>query len=84
MDTGLRGVRPGGLLGYSSRPELLASLLCLGRTGRTCLTRYFYTDPFVIRRILAHFGLPTEVIPLEPPRPPPEPDLPWEAYGDTA
>ncbi|MFT5057565.1 MAG: hypothetical protein ACI89E_000330, partial [Planctomycetota bacterium] len=33
---------------------------------------------------LAHFGLPTEVIPLEPPRPPPQPDLPWEAYGDTA
>jgi hypothetical protein len=49
---------------------------------RTLLTAI--TDPFVIRRILAHFGLPTEVIPLEPPRPPPEPDLPWEAYGDTA
>ncbi|MCA9536553.1 MAG: hypothetical protein KC593_22880, partial [Myxococcales bacterium] len=38
---------------------------------RTLLTAI--TDPFVIRRILAHFGLPTEVIPLEPPRPPPEP-----------
>ncbi len=27
---------------------------------------------------LKHFGLPTEVTPLEPPRPPPDPDLPWE------
>ncbi len=49
---------------------------------RTLLTAI--TDPFAIRRILAHFGLPTEVTPLEPPRPPPEPDLPWESWGDTA
>jgi hypothetical protein len=70
-------------------PELIARvfnedvLRCPNCHGhRTLLTAI--TDPFAIRRILAHFGLPTEVTPLEPPRPPPEPDLPWEAYGGTA
>ncbi len=61
-------------------PELIARvfnedvLRCPNCHGhRTLLTAI--TDPFAIRRILAHFGLPTEVTPLEPPRPPPEPDL---------
>ncbi|MCP5021542.1 MAG: hypothetical protein GY930_07170 [bacterium] len=64
-------------------PELIARvfnedvLRCPNCRGhRTLLTAI--TDPFAIRRILAHFGLPTEVTPLEPPCPPPEHDLPWE------
>ncbi|MFT5057564.1 MAG: hypothetical protein ACI89E_000329 [Planctomycetota bacterium] len=61
-------------------PELIARVInkdvmrcpnCRGH--RTLLTAI--TDPFTIRRILAHFGLPTEVTPLEPPIPPPGPDL---------
>ncbi len=69
-----------GGVGAQRKSELaqpLHVLRCPNCHGhRTLLTGI--TDPFAIRRILAHFGLPTEVTPLEPPRPPPEPDLPWE------
>ena len=36
------------------------------------------TDPFVIRRILAHLGLPTRPPPLAPVREPSQPRLPWD------
>jgi hypothetical protein len=53
--------------------DVLACPRCKGR-------RHFVsviTDPAVIRRILAHLKLPTEPLPLAPPRAPPQPCLPW-------
>jgi hypothetical protein len=38
----------------------------------------FLTDPAVVRRILAHLGLPTEPPPVAPARPPPQGDF---AFG---
>ena len=53
--------------------DVLACPRCKGR-------RHFVsviTDPAVIRRILEHLKLPTEPLPLAPPRAPPQPSLPW-------
>ena len=54
--------------------HVLVCDLCGG--PRKVLT--FITDPHVIRRILSHMGLPTELPPIAPARAPPRMELPFE------